>query len=99
MLHLGPLLRELRKDNAVPLRVVAAYMELDSAVLSKIERGIIIPSKIQVLKFAEYFSVEPTLLLRDWLSDKVYNEIKDEELGLEALKVCEDRMKYERQLN
>jgi HTH-type transcriptional regulator, competence development regulator len=94
MLQLGIILRNLRTEKQVPLRVVAAFLEIDAAVLSKMERGIIIPSKIQVLKFAEYFSVEPSLLLRDWLSDKVYNEIKDEDLGLEALKVCEERMRY-----
>ncbi len=94
MLQLGIILRNLRTEKQVPLRVVAAFLEIDAAVLSKIERGIIIPSKVQVLKFAHYFSIDSNILLKDWLSDKVYNEIKDEDLGLEALKVCEERMRY-----
>lgn len=94
MLQLGINLRNLRNEKQVPLRVVAAFLEIDAAVLSKMERGIIIPSKVQVLKFAQYFSIDSNVLLKDWLSDKVYNEIKDEDLGLEALKVCEERMRY-----
>lgn len=96
MLQLGNILRNLRSEKQVPLRVVAAFMEIDAAVLSKMERGIIIPSKVQVLKFAQYFSIDPNVLVKDWLSDKVYNEIKDEDLGLEALKVCEERMRYKK---
>ena len=56
MLQLGIILRNLRTEKQVPLRVVAAFLEIDAAVLSKMERGIIIPSKVQVLKFAQYFS-------------------------------------------
>ena len=36
---LGDNIRKLREDKELPLRTVAAYLDIDQAILSKIERG------------------------------------------------------------
>jgi len=36
---LGDTLRKRREDKELPLRIVAAYLDIDQAILSKIERG------------------------------------------------------------
>jgi HTH-type transcriptional regulator, competence development regulator len=36
---LGDIIRKERNDKNIPLRTVAAYLDIDQAILSKIERG------------------------------------------------------------
>jgi predicted nucleotidyltransferase len=91
---LGNTIRKLREDNGLPLRTVAAYLDIDQAILSKMERGIRKPSREQVVKLAEYFKVKETDLLVAWLSDKVVYEVEDEEIALQALQMAEDRVAY-----
>lgn len=91
---LGDTIRKLREDNALPLRTVAAFLDIDQAILSKIERGQRKPTRNQVVKLAEYFKVKETDLLIAWLSDKLVNEVEDEDIALKALQVAEDRIAY-----
>ena len=39
MQNIGELIRTLREKEGYPLRKVAAFLDIDQAVLSKIERG------------------------------------------------------------
>ena len=94
MKTLGSTLRELREGKQLPLRTVAAYLDIDQAILSRIERGQRKASREQVIKLAEYFNANREELLVAWLSQKVVYEIIDEDLALEALKVAEEQVKY-----
>jgi transcriptional regulator with XRE-family HTH domain len=94
MKNLGSTLRELRESKRLPLRTVAAFLDIDPAIMSRIERGQRNASREHVLKLAEYFNVDVNKLLVAWLSDKVVYELADEENALEALKVAEERVKY-----
>jgi predicted nucleotidyltransferase len=87
-------LRELRTKKGVPLRVVAAYLDIDQAILSKIERGQRKASREMVVKLAKYFKVNENDLMVAWLSDKLVCEVEDEVMALEALKVAEEKVKY-----
>src|SRR5665647_1877021 len=91
---LGDTIRKLREDKGLPLRTIAAYLDIDQAILSKIERGQRKVSREQVVKLAEYFKVKENDLLIAWLSDKLVYELEDEEMALEALQVAEDKGKY-----
>lgn len=88
------MIRKLREEKAVPLRTVAAYLDIDQAILSKIEHGYRKPSRTQVVKLAKYFKANENDLLVAWLSDKVVYELADEELALKALEVAEDKVRY-----
>jgi transcriptional regulator with XRE-family HTH domain len=96
MKNLGETLRELRENRQLPLRTIAAYLDIDPAIMSRIERGQRKASREQVVKLAEYFNVDESGLLVAWLSDKLVYEIANEQLGIEALKVAEEKVKYNR---
>jgi predicted nucleotidyltransferase len=86
--------RKLRKEKAVPLRIVAAYLDIDQAILSKIENGKRTASKENVIKFAEYYKVNENDLIVSWLSDKLLYEVGNEKLALQAIKVAEEKISY-----
>jgi len=91
---LGETIRKLREEKGLPLRTVSAYLDIDQAILSKIERGQRNASREQVIKLADFFKVKEDDLLVFWLSDKLVYEIADEEIALKALKVAEEKVKY-----
>ena len=93
---LGETIRKLREEKGLPLRTVSAYLDIDQAILSKIERGQRNASREQVIKLADFFKVKEDDLLVFWLSDKLVYEIADEEIALKALKVAEEKVKYNR---
>jgi len=91
---LGDTLRKLREENELPLRTVAAFLDIDQAILSKIERRHRKPTREQVVKLAAYFKVKENDLLVAWLSDKLVYELEDEEVALKALQMAEEKVKY-----
>lgn len=92
MYSLGATLRKLRKDKQLPLRTVAAFLNIDQAILSKVERGQRKPTREQVVKLAGYFKVKENDLLVAWLSDKLIYEVEDEEMALKALQMAEEKV-------
>ena len=94
MSSLGESIKKLREENNLPLRTVASFLDIDQAILSKMEHGKRLATKDQVKKLAAYFKTNEKALLVKWLSDKVLDEIKDEEYADAALKVAEKQIKY-----
>jgi predicted nucleotidyltransferase len=92
---LGEKIRKLREEKGLPLRKVAAFLDTDQAILSKIERGLRNISREQVVNLALFFQVEEKDLLVSWLSDKLLHELGDEDLALQALQLAEERMTYQ----
>ena len=90
----GEKLRHIREEKQLPLRKVAALLDIDVAILSKMERGERRITKEVVLKLADIYDYNADDLLVSFLSDKILYEIQDEDLGIEALKVAEERAKY-----
>lgn len=91
---LGDTIRKLRESKELPLRIVSAYLDIDQAILSKIERGQRKATREQVIKLAEYFKVKQDELLVAWLSDKLVYEVQNEDLALQAMQVAEVKVKY-----
>jgi transcriptional regulator with XRE-family HTH domain len=91
---IGEKLRHIREEKELPLRKVAALLDIDVAILSKMERGERKITKEVVLKLADIYDYNGDELLVSFLSDKILYEIQDEDLGIEALKVAEERVKY-----
>ncbi|MDP3642809.1 MAG: helix-turn-helix transcriptional regulator [Bacteroidota bacterium] len=96
---LGQKLRQLRESQELPLRRVAALIDIDVAILSKMERGERKLTKDVVLKLADIYKYNTDDLLVLFLTDKIMYEIKDEDLGEKALKVAEERIKYLKSIN
>jgi len=93
---LGDTIRKLREQKELPLRTVAAYLDIDQAILSRIERGQRKATREQIIKLAEYFKVKENDLLVAWLSDKLVYEVADEQVALKALQVAEEKVKYQK---
>jgi HTH-type transcriptional regulator, competence development regulator len=91
---IGEKLRQLREQNELPLRKVAVLLDIDVAILSKMERGERRLTKEVVLKLADIYKYKADDLLVLFLSEKIMYEIQDEDLGEKALKVAEKRVKY-----
>jgi transcriptional regulator with XRE-family HTH domain len=91
---IGEKLRHIREGKELPLRKVAALLDIDVAILSKMERGERKITKEVVLKLADIYKYNSDEFLILFLSDKILYEIQDEVLGEKALKVAEQRVKY-----
>lgn len=76
------------------LRHVSALLDIDTAILSKIERGERKATREQINKLAEILEINKESLIVQYLSEKILYELKDEDLGIQALKVAEKTIKY-----
>lgn len=94
MLSIGEQIRALRENQGLPLRKVAAELDVDQSILSKIERGERRATREQIIQIARIFKVDEKDLLINYLSDRVIYELKDDDLATEALKVAEQKIRY-----
>ncbi|WP_231426989.1 helix-turn-helix domain-containing protein [Pedobacter sp. Leaf250] len=74
----GDLLKELRVSRDLPLRKVAAFLDIDTSVLSKIERGERTAGRDVVLKVAQFYEIDSSVLLTDYLGEQVARVIFQE---------------------
>ena len=83
---LGNKIKELRDEQGVLQRQLAAYLEIDTPMFSKIERGDRRAKRSQVILLAKYFRIDEKEMLTLWLADKVLDALEgEEELCLDAL--------------
>ncbi len=71
-------------------------MEIDTPMLSKIERGERKAKKEQVVEFAKLYNADNNELLTLWLADQLYNVIEGEPMADEALKSVTKKLKKEK---
>lgn len=90
----GEFIRKLREESNLPLRKVAHELDIDQSQLAKIERDERQPSKEIIKRIAKFFNQDEHQLTITFLSDMIAYQIKDEEDGLEALKVAEKKVRY-----
>ena len=94
MERIGQILRNKRQALGLLLRQVSAYVDIDQAILSKIERNERKPTKEMLDKLAEILKLDKDELLIQFISDKIAYEIADEDCGSKMLKVAEKKIKY-----
>ena len=90
----GEIIRDKREKKGWLLRHVSAQLDIDTAILSKIERGERKATREQITKLADILELDKESLLIQYLSEKILHEIQDEELGIQALKVAEKIIQY-----
>ena len=90
----GDRIKELRESKELLQRQLAASLEIDTPMFSKIERGERRAKREQVIKLAELLQTDINELLTIWLADQVYDLVKDEEIAEVALRVAESTLKY-----
>ena len=90
---LGNKIRSLRDEQGILQRQVAAYLEIDTPMFSKIERGDRRAKRSQVVQMATYFKVDEKEMLTLWLADKVLDALEGEdELKLIAIEIAKDEL-------
>jgi transcriptional regulator with XRE-family HTH domain len=87
-------MRELRERKQLLLRQVAAHLEVDTALMSKIERGDRKASREQVIKISQFLEVNEDELLTLWMADKIESTIVEEpKVAYEAMKIAKMNLK------
>lgn len=88
-MHFGERIRELRESQGLLQRQLAANLEIDTPMFSKIERGERKAKREQVLKIAGLLKTNEQELLALWLADQIKELVTDEDQALQALKIAE----------
>lgn len=90
----GEFIRELREKEGMPLRKVAAFIDIDASTLSKIERGERTANKEIIPLLSQILNISENELLLTLLSDTVAESLIYENNSSEILKVAEEKIKY-----
>jgi transcriptional regulator with XRE-family HTH domain len=82
-------IRQLREERKLLQRHLAAVLDMDTPMFSKIERGERPAKREQVIAIAKILTTDENELLTLWLADKILDVIENEtELADQALKVA-----------
>lgn len=93
----GDIIRKKREEKGMLLRQLSAMIDVDAAILSKVERGERKARREQVEKIAKALELNEKELMIEYLSENIAYEIIDEDFALDVLKVAEDKIEYFRQ--
>lgn len=90
----GELIRDAREKKGLLLRQVASFLEIDQALLSKIERGERKVTRENIIKLASFLDLNEKEILVQFLSERIAYELQNEDVAKEALKVAEKKIEY-----
>ena len=93
MTSFGEQIRTLREEKELPLRKVAAFLDIDPSLLGKIERNERQPRKELIKQIAFFFKIDEKNLIRQFISDQIAYKIVEED-DMEILKVAEKKVMY-----
>ena len=89
----GERIRELRTKQNLLLRQLASLLDVDTSIISKVERGDRQLKKEQIPLLAEILKASSDELMTLWLADQIYAVVKDEKLANEAMDIAEGQLK------
>jgi transcriptional regulator with XRE-family HTH domain len=89
----GNKIKHIREANNLLQRQVASFLDIDTPMLSKIERGERKAKREQVLLFAEVLKTNKNELLTLWLADQLIELSKGENIALDAIHIAEQSIK------
>ncbi len=89
----GNKIKELRDKQGLLQRQLAAALEIDTPMFSKIERGDRRAKREQVIKLAELLHQDEDDMLKLWLADKVLDVVEGEEkLSNDAISIAQEQI-------
>ena len=92
----GKKIKELREEQGMLQRQLAAVIEVDTPMYSKIERGERKAKRSQIPVMAKLFEVGEKELLTIWLADKVLDTVEDaSEVKNDAIAYVQNEIKNE----
>ena len=92
----GDKIKELREEHGLLQRQLAAFLEIDTPMFSKIERGDRRAKREQVIKLAEYLHRDEKEMLTLWLADKFIGAVEEEQerdLCSDAIIIAQEKIK------
>lgn len=92
-MNFGEHIKQLREQNQLLQRQIASVLEIDTAMLSKIERGERRAKREHIPNLAALLKTNEKELYTIWLADQVYEIIKEESNPSEILQVVEKELK------
>ena len=90
--ELGQYLRELRKDKEQTLHQVSVGTDIDSPLLSKLERGERLPTDEQIKKLAQYYKVAETNLKVKATAERIIKEYGVNDTTYEAVNLVMEQI-------
>ncbi len=88
----GERIRELRTKQNLLLRQLASQLDVDTSIISKVERGDRQLKKEQIPLLAQILKADVEELQTLWLADQIYEVVKDEKMANEAMQVAEEKI-------
>lgn len=89
----GKKIKELREKQGLLQRQLAAVLEIDTPMFSKIERGDRKAKREQVICLAQQLKVDEKELLTIWLADKVIDVLDNKnDISHDAIAIVKDNI-------
>ncbi len=91
---LGQKIKELRENKGMLQRELASKLEVGDGFLSKVENNQKCLKREHLNTLVNIFNCSFSELEALWIGTKLYDIVKNEEEGLNALKVAEQELNY-----
>lgn len=91
--NLGDYIRQLREQAEMPLRKLAALLDIDQSTLSKLERGERPISRHMLPTIAKTFKVDEKELIITFMSKQVAYQLAEEKYAKDILIAAEEEIK------
>lgn len=89
----GKMIKQLREEQGLLQRQIAAELEIDTPMYSKLERGERMPKREQIGIIADLLNSDEKELRTLWLADKVIKTLQeDKDLSYSAVKIVEKHL-------
>lgn len=88
----GQSIRNLRKERNLTLHQVAVGVDVDSPMLSKIERGERLATMEQAKRLAAFFEIDENHLLTRLTAEKIIKDYGANELTLNAVQMVQEQL-------
>lgn len=92
--NFGDYIRQLREQAKMPLRKLAALLDIDQSTLSKLERGERPVGRKMLPIIAQTFNVDEKKLIVNFMSKQIANQLAGEVYSKEILIATEKEIKF-----
>jgi transcriptional regulator with XRE-family HTH domain len=88
----GTKIRSLREASGILQRQVAYHLDIDSPMLSNVERGERKARREWIPKLAQLLKANEDELLTAWLADRIQELVQDEKVAKDSIKAVAIKM-------
>ena len=96
-MFIGKRSKELRENRELLQRQLAAELEIDTPMYSKIERGERRAKREQIIKLAELLHINCNELLALWLASQIYHIIEDKPQASGVIELIRQELNHSNQ--